>query len=69
LDHRLPAEQPEQFRTLARDLVEVKIDLIVAVTGLGAKAAKQAVGSIPIVLVAIFFSNALRSNNGRRRRS
>jgi putative ABC transport system substrate-binding protein len=52
LDHRFPAEQPERFRTLAQELVESKVDMIVAVTGLGAKAAKQATGTIPIVLVA-----------------
>ena len=52
LDHRFPAEQPERFRTLAQELVESKVDVIVAVTGLGAKAAKQATGTIPIVLVA-----------------
>jgi putative tryptophan/tyrosine transport system substrate-binding protein len=52
LDHRFPAEQPERFRTLAQELVESKVDIIVAVTGLGAKAAKQATGTIPIVLVA-----------------
>jgi putative ABC transport system substrate-binding protein len=47
LDHRFPAEQPERFRTLAQELVESKVDVIVAVTGLGAKAAKQATGTIP----------------------
>ena len=52
LDHRFPAEQPERFHTLAQELVESKVDMIVAVTGLGAKAAKQATGTIPIVLVA-----------------
>ena len=52
LDHRFPAEQPERFRTLAQELVESKVDVIVAVTGLGAKAAKQATSTIPIVLVA-----------------
>ena len=52
LDHRFPAEQPERFRALAQELVESKVDMIVAVTGLGAKAAKQATGTIPIVLVA-----------------
>jgi putative ABC transport system substrate-binding protein len=52
LDHRFPAEQPERFRSLAQELVESKVDMIVAVTGLGAKAAKQATGTIPIVLVA-----------------
>ena len=34
LDHRFPAEQPERFRTLAQELVESKVDVIVAVTGL-----------------------------------
>ena len=51
LDHRFPAEQPERFYTLARELVESKVDVIVAVTGLGAKAAKQATGTIPIVII------------------
>ena len=52
LDHRFPAEQPERFHTLAQELVESKVDMIIAVTGLGAKAAKQATGTIPIVVVA-----------------
>lgn len=51
LDHRFPAEQPERFHTLARELVERRADVIVAVTGLGAKAAKQATSTIPIVIV------------------
>src|SRR6202011_4377491 len=44
--HRFPAEQPERFRTLARELVADKVDAIVAVTALGAKEAKQATSSI-----------------------
>jgi putative ABC transport system substrate-binding protein len=40
LDHRFPAEQPERFRTLAQELAESKVDMIVAVTGFGAKEAK-----------------------------
>lgn len=52
LDHRFPAEQPERFRMLAQELVESKVDLIVAVTSLAAKVAKQATGTIPIVIVA-----------------
>jgi putative ABC transport system substrate-binding protein len=52
LDHRFPAEQPQRFRILAQELVESKVDMIIAVTGLGAKAAKQATDSIPIVVVA-----------------
>jgi putative ABC transport system substrate-binding protein len=51
LKHRFPAEQPELFRTLARELVESKVDVIVAVTGLGAVMAKQATSTIPVVFV------------------
>jgi putative tryptophan/tyrosine transport system substrate-binding protein len=52
LDHRFPAEQPERFRALAQELAESKVDVIVAVTGLGAREAKRATSTIPIVLVA-----------------
>jgi putative ABC transport system substrate-binding protein len=52
LDHRFPAEQPERFRVLAQELAESKVDVIVAVTGLGAREAKRATGTIPIVIVA-----------------
>ena len=51
LEHRFPAEQPERFRTLARELVESKVDVIVAVTELGAVMLKQATSTIPIVFV------------------
>jgi putative ABC transport system substrate-binding protein len=36
LEHRFPAENPDRFRTLARELVEAKPDAIIAVTGFGA---------------------------------
>jgi putative ABC transport system substrate-binding protein len=52
LDHRFPAEQPEQFRSFALEFAESKVDVIVAVTGLGAKEAKRATSNIPIILVA-----------------
>ncbi len=52
LDHRFPAEQPDRFRTLAQELAESKVDVIVAVTGFGAKEAKRATNAIPIVVVA-----------------
>jgi putative ABC transport system substrate-binding protein len=52
LDHRFPAEQPERFRALAQELAESKVDVIIAVTGLGAMEAKRATSTIPIVLVA-----------------
>src|SRR5216683_4999118 len=51
--HRFPAEQPARFRTLARELAEEKVDAIVAVTALGAKEAKQATSTIPIVFVIV----------------
>ena len=41
LEHRFPAEQPERFRTLAKEFVESKVAVIVAVTAQGAVAAKQ----------------------------
>ena len=37
IEHRFPAEQPERFRALAQELAESKVDVIVAVTGLGAQ--------------------------------
>lgn len=52
LEHRFPAEQPDRFRAIAREFVESKVDAIIAVTALGAKEAKQATNTIPIVFVA-----------------
>ena len=51
LEHRFPAEQPDRFRSFARELVESKVDAIIAVTALGAKEAKQASRTVPIVVV------------------
>ena len=51
LEHRFPAEQPDRFRAFAREFAESKVDVIVAVTTLGAKEAKQATSTIPIVFV------------------
>jgi hypothetical protein len=53
LDHRFPAENPERFRTLARELVEAKPDIIIAVTLLGALELKKATSTIPIVFVLV----------------
>src|SRR6478736_2871444 len=52
MEHRFPAEQPERYRALAQELAESKVDVIVAVTGFGAREAKRATGTIPIVVVA-----------------
>ncbi len=53
LEHRFPAEQPELFRTLARELVESKVDVIVTVTALGAVMVRQATSTIPVVFVLV----------------
>jgi putative tryptophan/tyrosine transport system substrate-binding protein len=53
LDHRFPAEKPERFRALARELVEAKPDVIIAVTALGALELKKATSTIPIVFVLV----------------
>jgi putative tryptophan/tyrosine transport system substrate-binding protein len=53
LDHRFPAENPERFRVLARELVEAKPDVIIAVTWLGASEVKKATDSIPTVFVLV----------------
>jgi putative tryptophan/tyrosine transport system substrate-binding protein len=51
LEDRFPNEQPDRFRTLARELVEAKPDVIMAVTVLGAVELKKLTNTIPIVFV------------------
>jgi putative ABC transport system substrate-binding protein len=53
LDHRFPAENPDRFRTLARELVDAKPDIIIAVTSLGAVELKKLTSTIPIVFVLV----------------
>jgi putative ABC transport system substrate-binding protein len=53
LDHRFPAENPELFRVLARELVDTKPDVIIAVIWLGASELKKATDTIPIVFVLV----------------
>lgn len=48
---RFPDETPDRFRAIAREFVETKVDVIIAVTALGAKEAKQATNTIPVVFV------------------
>jgi len=50
LDQRFPAENPERFRILARELADAKPDVIIAVTTLGAVELKRATSTIPIVV-------------------
>ena len=51
LEHRFPAENPDRFRIMARELVELAPDVIIAVTNLGALELKRATSTIPIVFV------------------
>jgi putative ABC transport system substrate-binding protein len=53
LDHRFPAENPEKFRMLARELVDEKPDVIIAVTWLGAVELKKATNTIPVVFALV----------------
>ena len=52
-DLRFAAGLPQRFPQLARELVELKVDLIVATSGPAARAAKTATETIPIVFVAV----------------
>jgi ABC-type uncharacterized transport system substrate-binding protein len=45
------AERPEQYATLAAELVDLKVDVIVARTGFMTMAAQHATRTIPIVMV------------------
>jgi putative tryptophan/tyrosine transport system substrate-binding protein len=49
--HRFPAEQAERFHIFARELVDEKPDMIIAVTAQGALEVKRISGTIPIVVV------------------
>jgi putative tryptophan/tyrosine transport system substrate-binding protein len=51
LDHRFPAENPDRFRALARELVDENPDVIIAVTNFGALECKRATNTIPIVVI------------------
>jgi putative tryptophan/tyrosine transport system substrate-binding protein len=51
--HRYPAEQAERYGSLASELVESKVDVIIAVTVDGAVALKQRTKTIPIVFVIV----------------
>src|SRR5258707_1960279 len=51
--HRFPADQPERFRTLTRELAEDKVDAIVAGAGLGGKKGKKAPSTAPALFVIV----------------
>ncbi|PYM76000.1 MAG: hypothetical protein DME10_02250 [Candidatus Rokuibacteriota bacterium] len=53
VEHRFPNEQPERFVSLAAELVQVKVDVLIAVTRLAALAAQRATTTIPTVFIAV----------------
>jgi putative tryptophan/tyrosine transport system substrate-binding protein len=53
LENRFPAEQPERFASMAVELAELKVDVLVAINRIAALAAQRATKTIPIVFVAI----------------
>src|SRR5882762_5479230 len=52
LEHRFPNEQPARFVSLAAELVQLKVDVLVAVTRQAAVAAQRATTAIPTVFIA-----------------
>src|SRR5215831_9107403 len=53
LEHRFPAENPDRFQIMARELVDLKPDAIIAVTTLGAVNVKKVTNTAPIVFVVV----------------
>jgi putative tryptophan/tyrosine transport system substrate-binding protein len=54
VEHRFPAEKPERFWSMAAELVELKLDVLVAAGQPPALALQRATASIPIVFVAAY---------------
>jgi putative ABC transport system substrate-binding protein len=52
LEHRFPAERPERFESLAAELVQLKVDILVAAGQPSALALQRATTTIPIVFVS-----------------
>ena len=52
-EHRFPAENPDRFQAMARELVDLKPDAIIAVTTIGAVDVKKLTSTIPIVFVVV----------------
>jgi putative ABC transport system substrate-binding protein len=54
VEHRFPAEKPERFQSMAAELVELKMDVLVAPGQPSALAMQRATTTIPIVFVAAY---------------
>jgi putative tryptophan/tyrosine transport system substrate-binding protein len=53
LEPRFPNEEPDRFASMATELVALKVDVLMAVTPLGALAAQRATTTIPIVFILV----------------
>jgi len=53
IECRYPEGKEDRARTLAAELVDMKVDLIVAVSTLNVRAAKEATSTIPIVMAGV----------------
>jgi len=51
--HKFPAEQPDRYPILAKELVESNVDVAIAVSPPGAIALKQITSTIPVVFVIV----------------
>ena len=52
-EHRFPAERPERFKALARELVQLGVDIIITSGPSAAFAAKEATKTIPIIFTVV----------------
>jgi putative ABC transport system substrate-binding protein len=52
-EHRFPNEMPERFRSMAADLVSLKVDVLVSVGNAAAPYANTATATIPIVFTLV----------------
>lgn len=53
VEHRFPAEVPARFDAYAKELVALRVDVLVAVTIQAAASAKRATSTIPIVFMLV----------------
>ena len=53
LEHRFPNESPERFRSMAAELVSLKVDVLVSVGTVTAPYAKNATTTIPVVFTLV----------------
>ena len=58
VEHRFPAEKPERFQSMAAELVELKLEVLVASGQPPALALQRATATIPIIFVAASIPSA-----------